>query len=213
MVQSINNKQTWLFFSLSLSLILIACGQVSSISSAKEDKTASKVYTDAGLTFAANNITTPSPQPTSTSTIFPTATLSPTITLPVFTETLSPSPTYVLSNFVACDNSAYVDDVTIPDGTILAPGQTFKKTWRLRNTGTCSWTHDYSIAFVSGNGMDGETTAINKYVAPGKAANITISLTVPDVEGEFTGYWQLTDKNGIRFGQLIYVQIVVSNDD
>ncbi|NJN43391.1 MAG: hypothetical protein HC806_00705 [Anaerolineae bacterium] len=32
----------------------------------------------------------------------------------------------------ACDKAAFTADVTIPDGTILKPDETFVKTWRLK---------------------------------------------------------------------------------
>ena len=36
-------------------------------------------------------------------------------------------------------NASYVADVTVPDNTKYAPGKTFTKVWRLRNSGTCTW--------------------------------------------------------------------------
>ena len=210
MAKLFNKKQSWWVFALSLTFILTACGQANSIATIKEVEAA-------GLTITATSTTTAMPQATSTTTPTETPSLtitpSPTATLASFTKTPLPSPTAVLANLVACDSSAYVDDVTIPDGKKVTSGDVFKKTWRLKNTGTCAWTKDYSIVFVSGSSMDGETTKINKYVTPGKDANITVLLTAPDVEGTYTGYWQLTDRNGIRFGQVVYVQIVVSNDN
>jgi hypothetical protein len=219
------NKQTSFIFLLSFVFVLTACGQANSISSNGNDIPALGISTAAGLTHTASSITTISPQPTSTPTIFPTATLPPTQTLPPlevrfptatlspFTETPYPSPTYIFSNVFDCDNSAYVKDVTIPDGTSVTPGTIFKKTWNLRNTGTCPWKRDYSIVFISGYSMEGETATIDKYVGPGKTANIAISLTAPNAEGTFAGYWMLADENGIRFGQLLNVLIVVSSKD
>jgi hypothetical protein len=217
------NKQTSFNFLLSLAFFLTACGQANSILPTGNDRTVSGIPTTAGLTLTASGSTTNSLQPISISSISPTATLPPTETLSPpeapfptktltpFTETPYPSPTYIFSNVVDCDNSAYIKDVTIPDGTVVSPGETFKKTWNLKNTGTCSWTSDYSITFISGYSLGGETTTIDKKVAPGKTANITVVLTAPDAEGAFTGYWLLADKNGIGFGQLINVQVVVSH--
>jgi len=39
-----------------------------------------------------------------------------------------------------CDRAQFISDVTVPDGTTFAPGATFTKTWRLKNSGTCTWT-------------------------------------------------------------------------
>ncbi|MGE5262012.1 MAG: Ig-like domain-containing protein, partial [Acidobacteriota bacterium] len=59
----------------------------------------------------------------------PTATLLP----PVGASPTSTSPAVP----GACTNFAlFVADVTVPDGTAFASGQTFNKIWRLRNTGT-----------------------------------------------------------------------------
>ncbi|MDX1438190.1 MAG: NBR1-Ig-like domain-containing protein, partial [Anaerolineales bacterium] len=41
--------------------------------------------------------------------------------------------------------AAYYGDVTIPDNTVMEPGEQFVKTWRIRNEGTCSWGPGYEI--------------------------------------------------------------------
>src|SRR5512145_1793119 len=54
----------------------------------------------------------------------------------------------------ACtDRAQFIADVTVPDGTRFDPGATFKKTWRLKNIGTCTWTTSYSLVFDSGEKM------------------------------------------------------------
>ena len=52
----------------------------------------------------------------------------------------------------SCDMAQFVADVTIPDGTTLAPGATFAKTWRLKNIGSCTWTTSYAVVFTGGVG-------------------------------------------------------------
>ena len=45
-----------------------------------------------------------------------------------------------------CVNGAeFIEDVTVPDGTVLSPGEHFRKVWRLRNTGTCTWNRSYKV--------------------------------------------------------------------
>src|SRR5512134_681096 len=39
----------------------------------------------------------------------------------------------------SCHNSVYIADVTIPDNTVLSPGEDFEKIWRIQNTGSCVW--------------------------------------------------------------------------
>jgi len=137
-----------------------------------------------------------------------TSTASPT----QITNTPTHQSVPASSNVSACDKSAYINDVTIPDGTILAPGQTFVKTWKLQNTGSCTWSADYSLAFVSGIVMGGSTTTIGQSMASGAQAEISVSLTAPSTVGTYTGYWRLSNEQGVAFGVTVYVQIVVSND-
>ena len=42
-------------------------------------------------------------------------------------------------NEACVDKPVFVADVTIPDNTVIAPGTTFTKTWRVRNDGNCTW--------------------------------------------------------------------------
>jgi hypothetical protein len=142
----------------------------------------------------------------------PTATpLPPTSTL-VPTNTPLPSPTTVSY----CDWVAFVKDVTVPDGARFAPGETFTKTWRLTNRGTCTWTSNYMLVFVRGDQMGG-TTAVRLpgNVAPGQSVDVSVTLTAPDKRGSYVGYWMLRNPSGLLFGfgnnanQAFYVEIKV----
>src|SRR5688572_24073099 len=97
--------------------------------------------------------------PTEAPVLFVTSTLPPTrpgLTLPTdipptaspTSNPMTPSPT------PSCrDSAVFVEDVTVPDNTRIEAGEEFTKTWKLQNTGSCTWT-DYTIAFVSGDQMD-----------------------------------------------------------
>lgn len=192
---------------LLLALLLVACG-------AGEDELASEetvnsIYTQVAMTLSA--------QPAlATSTAMPTFTAFPTLASVLLNSaTITPASNPVSlnstgSSAVGCDNSAYISDVTIPDGTTLTPGSTFTKTWNLQNTGTCDWTTSYSIAFYSGNAMSGVTTTLSEAVAVASSGNISVVLTAPSSTGSYTGYWRLQNASGTSFGQAVYVQILVS---
>jgi hypothetical protein len=192
------------FATLLLLLVLSACGGSATPST---ETTISDVYTAVAITLTAQ-----ANPVAATETWLPTS--SPTPAVSPTQIPLSPTHQSVPTslNISVCDNSAYISDVTIPDGTILAPGQTFVKTWMFQNTGSCAWSADYSLTFVSGNAMSGSTTTIDQSVASGNQAKISVSLTAPDTAGTYTGYWRLTNKQGIAFGISVYVQIVVSID-
>jgi len=102
--------------------------------------------------------------------------------------------------------------MTIPDGTILSPGEAFVKTWKFKNVGKCAWEEDYLIVFVDGYGMDGDTTYLDTTVAVDKKGDASVVLVAPDEEGTYYAYWQLADEDGYAFGDLAYVEIIVSDD-
>jgi len=100
-----------------------------------------------------------------------------------------------------CDKAQFISDVTVPDGTVFAPGATFKKTWRLKNVGACAWTTGYSLAFSSGEKMGGPTTApFPTSVAPGQTVDLTVNLTAPSVGGTYRGNWMLMNASNVLFG-------------
>jgi hypothetical protein len=126
------------------------------------------------------------PPPTVTGTP-PTA----TPTKPV-TQTVPPS---------SCDKAQFIKDVTVPDGTVLAPGATFTKTWRLKNVGTCAWTTSYQLAFYSGDQMGAPSSAMfPQNVAVGQTVDVSINMTAPSTAGSYRGYWMFKNASGTLFG-------------
>jgi len=121
----------------------------------------------------------------------PTPTSIPTATQ------VPPTPTAS----IPCNTAHFVKDVTVDDGTVFKPGQTFTKTWRMKNEGSCLWTADYAVVFVSGNSMSGPSSSkINATVKPGEMIDLSVNLTAPSATGDYTGNWALRDANGTIFG-------------
>jgi len=122
----------------------------------------------------------------------------------------TPSPTSILTlPQENCDEALFVDDVTIPDGTVLEPNETFTKTWRLKNVGICSWTSSYALIFSSGEAMDGPATqALTGNVNSNQTVDISVDLKAPATDGDYKGYWKLLNASGEFFAQL-YVDIEV----
>ena len=118
--------------------------------------------------------------------------------IPTQIPTQTPTPTQVP---IPCNLAGFVTDVTIPDGSILNPGDTFTKTWRLQNDGTCSWTTGYALVFSSGDLMSGPTVVSLPYnVNPGDTIDLSVSLVAPLNAGTYQGNWMLRDANGSSFG-------------
>jgi len=191
-----------------MALLLSACG---SAGTPTTSNSMDEIYTAVASTLDAQAIA----PAIATVTLLPTSTLVPTSTLyasPTMMLATSTSPIWYSVSGVnyGCYDSVYVKDMTIPDGTVLTPGETFVKTWKLQNTGSCSWTNNFSVVFVNGDDMDGSDTEIDQTVNVTKKAEISVELTAPDDEGTYTGYWRLADEYGNLFGELISVQIVVA---
>lgn len=99
------------------------------------------------------------------------------------------------------DNAQFLVDVTVPDGTRLAPNATFTKTWRLKNTGTCMWTGSYSLAFVGGERMGGpDRVGFAGNVSAGSEYEISVQLAAPAALGQHSGQWRLVNPAGQTFG-------------
>ena len=105
------------------------------------------------------------------------------------------------ANQAWCDWAQFVADVTIPDGTTIQPGTTFKKTWRLKNIGYCSWSTAYTMVFESGTQMGNTVSvAMPSTVAPGQTVDVSVDLVAPSNAGTYRGYWLFKNSNGLKFG-------------
>ncbi len=111
--------------------------------------------------------------------------------------TVEPTP-----EIVSCTNRAeFIADVTVPDGSDFTPGQAFVKTWRLRNSGTCTWTSSYKLVFDHGDSMGGPASlSLPGLVNPGQIVDLSVNLTAPGTVGAYTGYWLLRSNEGALFG-------------
>ena len=168
------------------------------------------------LPGGANPGETPVFEPSATTTpVEPTVTLPPT---QAPTETALPSATPTATAIpLPCDWAAFVDDVSVEDGTLMVPGEPFVKTWRLRNIGSCSWTADYDLAFVSGQAMEAPiSVSLGGIISPGETVDVSVPMQAPEDDGSYTGYWMLRNPSGGRFGigeaqsRSIWVSIAVA---
>jgi len=101
-----------------------------------------------------------------------------------------------------CDRVKLIADVTYPDGTQVAPGTTFVKTWRLQNAGSCGWTSAYTVVFSGGDalGAPSSLSLTTGTVAPGEKVDVSITMQAPDLVGKYRGNWKLRNASGEDFG-------------
>ena len=138
---------------------------------------------------------------------FVTSTLPPTKAL-VLPSTITPSTpdasdadgketrTPVPTSPVNCKVQAVLlEDVTIPDDTVLEAGENFTKTWRFKNTGTCHW-KGYTINFLTGDRMGAPDSAPIPDTIAGDSVDVSLVLTAPTTDGSYSGYFTLKDADG-----------------
>jgi hypothetical protein len=99
--------------------------------------------------------------------------------------------------------SATAVDITVPDYTNFSLNQTFNKTWRFRNVGTCSWNSGFRLAFYSGSLLNAPSYVYLPYgVAPGGTVDVTIPMQAPSYAGTFSGYWGIYTDANLFFGKV-----------
>jgi hypothetical protein len=179
---------------------------------------AAAIATSAVQTVEARYTLDAAQNPTMTETPVPTPADTPTLTpqasaLPEPTATKQPLD----SNGKPCYAAVFLADVTIPDGMLLAPGSAFTKTWRIQNNGNCAWDSTYSLMLASGDAMGAVTKIpLTTTVRPNESVDLSVDLTAPDTNGEYTGYWRIATPFGGTFGvgvndQSLIVKIEVTD--
>ncbi|MCC7118410.1 MAG: hypothetical protein IT310_07790 [Anaerolineales bacterium] len=144
----------------------------------------------------------------------PTETFTPEPPTETPTEAFTTDPTQVaLGTPVAlCDNYSFdpaTVDVTIPDGTPMTANQEFVKTWKIKNTGNCTWGEGYSLVYAYGERMGGDPVKLSAAILPGQEVEVSVNFKAPGKIGEYTSAWQMSNANGITFGKAVFVKIIV----
>jgi hypothetical protein len=157
-------RQKLTYILLAGALLLTACGG----GEAETTPTVSpeEIQTQAIETFGAVLTQTALTAPTDTP--IPTLTASPTFE-PFTTSTAGTLPAIsqpTIAATASCYQLRYVSDVSIPDNTQMAPGQSFTKTWKVRNAGSCAWEAGFKFAFVGGEQMSGARSPCPRLCLP-----------------------------------------------
>jgi hypothetical protein len=166
-----------------------------------------QVATDTAQAPAEATATTqPELQATATDTSMP----------PTNTPAPSDTPAVTATGEPCVDRAEFVNDVTIPDNTVFLPGESFVKTWRLKNAGTCTWTTSYGLVLASGDQMGAASpTNLPAEVKPGQEADLSVQFKSPGTPGTYRSDWALSNASNQRIGlkdkpeATFWVQIVV----
>jgi hypothetical protein len=168
------------------------------------------------LSTAEAALSSPTPLPTITTPASPEATFAEVSASTAIRSTTmlpeTPAPTET-----ACTNrAAFIRHLTVNDHTAFMPGISFGKMWRIQNTGTCTWTTEYTLVFSGGESMGApDSVPLPQEVKPGETVDLRVSMIAPEKPQEYNGQWMLRAPWGETFGvgetadQALVVLIVV----
>ncbi|MHC1785218.1 MAG: NBR1-Ig-like domain-containing protein [Anaerolineaceae bacterium] len=195
-----------LTFIVLASLVLSSCG-----TGASEEENQNTVNTVVAKTLGA--ITTQLAESQESTPVPPTD--SPESTPPTPTATFTPLPTATPTTTPTklqgtCDYATFIADITIPDGTMIPPATRFKKTWAIKNIGTCVWTTGYNLVYYGGSLMEApeRVPLSTKPVLPGETVHVSVDLTTPadaKLLKKYFSNWKLMNENGQVFGVVDYL--------
>jgi len=111
------------------------------------------------------------------------------------------------------DSATFVSDITLPDGTVVSPGQALNKVWRVRNSGTSTWGSGYQLVFVGGDQM-GAPSAVDVpgTVSPNATVDLSVDMTAPSNSDHYVGHWRLRNAQNVYFGDELWIDVVVQGD-
>ena len=229
-------KNVWLAGLLLLSFILSACnvGQepeptpdVGAIFTAAAETVQAQFSLELTQTALAAPTATQPPLPP-TATPFPTfavdgssaPAVSPVATLGIGTQpttgipglaTATPLAALATQSGPVCLDSAFVADVTYPDGTVVEDNAFLAKVWSIQNTGTCTWDDGFALVPVLGDAKGKWEVEHNgvKKVKPGDIVEIRIDIKTPSKGGDWGGCWKMQGDNGQYFGTLACINVRV----
>ncbi|WP_370940354.1 NBR1-Ig-like domain-containing protein [Amycolatopsis sp. cg13] len=113
------------------------------------------------------------------------------------------------------DNSEFVGDVTVPDGTVIHVGETVQKVWELKNTGSVAWHQRYlqrmDLPPAPGSCRTPDRVLIGD-TPPGDHVMVSVPLTASPAPGRCWIGWKMVDAKGAEFFSTrrpVYVLVTV----
>jgi hypothetical protein len=97
------------------------------------------------------------------------------------------------------DRAEFLGDLSVPDGTLMRPGEVLTKRWGLRNAGSVPWVDRYLIRLGTQESRSTPITAVRVRVAdtePGRAVEASVDVTAPPFAGTYEVHWKMADSSG-----------------
>ncbi|KAL6899342.1 hypothetical protein ACP4OV_006000 [Aristida adscensionis] len=111
--------------------------------------------------------------------------------------------------------SRFILDVTVLDGTLMAPSTPFTKIWRMHNNGSIMWPLGTQLIWVGGDQFALQTSVPLEIPVNGfpvdKEIDVAVDFVAPARPGRYISYWKLASPSGQKFGQRVWVHIQVED--
>ena len=149
--------------------------------------------------------------PTSSKVIVPTA------AIPTLSPTPAPTPTPIVVvpvtsadgiQYYAGDHAKFTSQ-TPGDWPILKPDQMIAVSWTFLNDGSTTWNSDYSVRWVGGYKVWGNTQVqLMRVVESGESGSAAIDVFAPGTKGNYITYWALFNADGKKLYQVYFAFVV-----
>jgi methionine-rich copper-binding protein CopC len=196
-----NNFKRLVWIIVMLGMVTLACNMPWQAVNGEEQEKATAVAETVAAELTARPVTETAAA-TLQATAGNTATAEPTQTPPATATNVSTSTLPPTATTIPCNRASFVTDVTYPDGSEVEVNKGFVKTWRLQNSGSCTWTSGYRLVFSHGDRMNApdEVVLTGGTVAPGQSVDVSVNLTAPNTAGTYKGEFRLKSSDGQVFG-------------
>jgi hypothetical protein len=154
----------------------------------------------AGLTACGGKIAPPTPY------LAPTPPGNPILPVPAQATSLAAGPT---STAACSDSLLFMQDLTVPDNTVVPAGSSLDKQWQVQNNGTCNWDSHYRLRYIGGDPLGAQTEQALFPARSGTLVVIKMTFTAPTAPGNYYSEWQAYDPLGYSFGDSFFIKIVV----
>jgi len=119
----------------------------------------------------------------------------------------------VLPTPTCLNNLLFVEDLSVPDGTLVSPGALIDKQWSVENNGSCNWDSHFILKLIAGPDMGAQIRQALYPARSGTRATIRMLFTAPQEPGTYRSAWQAFSPDELAFGDPIFIEVVVGNPE
>ena len=144
------------------------------------------------------------------------AQVSPTISWTPLTDLIAPSSSVNESMqgrsptpSICLNNAFFLEDLSIPDGTVVLPNERIDKRWSVLNSGTCDWGPGYHLVRIGDDALEGKDELALYPARAGATAVWQVILSAPLEPGDYLSRWQARTPEGNVFGDDVFLFVSV----